>query len=75
MAGERRQAFEESLTWSEANDLRIIVSDHRRDLHAQLLLAREEGNPSRGGLSARHDDAVRLDGKVMALFQRVSDGR
>lgn len=65
--------FEDSLTWEEANQLRILASDAARKARGELLLAEDEGTPA-DGPRARHGSAVRLEAKVSALFYRKSGG-
>lgn len=69
-----RAVFEDNLTWAEANALRILVTDDRRDALAQLLLARAEGLPTEAA-EDRHLRAQQLDAKVMAMFLRLSEAR
>lgn len=66
--------FEETLTWAEVNRLRFVITDHRRGLQGALLLAEADGIPS-AGKRAAYEDAVRLESKVMALFNRASGAR
>lgn len=76
-SAQRAAQFEDTLTWAEANLLRIITADATRAARGEQLLAEDENSsddPPARRARARYEELARLEAKALALFYRVSDG-